>query len=68
MLRAMETLLAEIEAFLVTHDMAPTRFGHEALGDRHLVFQLRRGRRLWPDTADKVRKFMVTYRPKAEAA
>jgi hypothetical protein len=62
----MSPLLPEIELFIATHGLSPTRFGQDALGDRHFVKQLRRGRRVWPETADKVRRFMATYR--AEAA
>lgn len=64
----MAQLLTEIEAFLATHEMAATRFGDEALGDRHLVRQLRAGRRVWPETAAKVRTFMATYKPERAAA
>lgn len=63
----MNTLLSEVEAFLSAHDMAPTRFGDEVLGDKHFVKQVRNGRRLWPETEAKVRHFMATYRPKAAA-
>jgi hypothetical protein len=66
-------LLSDIEAFLETHGMSPTMFGELALGDRHFVKQLRGGeakppRRVWPETAAKVRTFMVTYKPEQEAA
>ncbi len=64
----MEKILSDIEAFLATHGIAPTRFGDEALGDRHLVRQLREGRRLWPETEAKVRKFMSEYQPAQVAA
>jgi len=57
----MSQLLPDIEAFLETHSVAPTAFGVMALNDRHLVRQLRRGRRLWPETEAKVRRFMATY-------
>jgi hypothetical protein len=56
-------LLAEIEAFLDAQGIAATAFGQRALGDKHFVKQLRKGRRVWPETADKVRNFMVTFRP-----
>jgi hypothetical protein len=55
----MATLLPDIEAFLGTHNFSPTRFGDEALGDRHFVRQLRAGRRVWPETEKKVRNFMA---------
>jgi hypothetical protein len=64
----MSTLLSEIEAFMATHEIAPTKFGDDALGDRHFVRQLREGRRVWPETEAKVRGFMATYRPQAAAA
>jgi hypothetical protein len=64
----MEQLLSEIEAFMIRHEVPPTRFGDDALGDRHLVRQLRGGRRLWPETEAKVRDFMATYRPVASAS
>ncbi|MBM3928415.1 MAG: hypothetical protein FJ335_08165 [Sphingomonadales bacterium] len=54
----MGQLLADIETFLDKHQLPPTRFGDEALGDRHFVRQLRRGRRVWPETEKKVRAFM----------
>jgi hypothetical protein len=64
----METLQSEIELFMEAHCLSATKFGLLALNDRHLVKQLRKGRRLWPETADRVRQFMVTYRPQKEAA
>jgi hypothetical protein len=59
----MDQLLDDIEAFLERNpDVSPTRFGDEALSDRHLVRQLRAGRRVWPETEAKVRGFMARYR------
>lgn len=59
----MSTLLDDVEAFLAAHSMKPTRFGDEAMQDRHFVKQLRAGRRTWPETEAKARRFMATYRP-----
>lgn len=61
----MGTLLEDIEAFLETHSgtLSATAFGEKALNDRHLVRQMRQGRRIWPETEGKVRRFMATYRP-----
>jgi len=59
----MSSLRDDIEAFLDTHKMVPTAFGDAALNDRHFVRQLRAGRRVWPETEAKVRRFMATYRP-----
>jgi len=54
----MEELLADIDAFLARHEMAPSTFG-AALNDRHFVRQLRAGRRVWPETEARVRNFMA---------
>lgn len=62
----MNPLLVDIEAFIETHGLAPSRFGVAALNDNHLIRDLRRGRRLWPETERRVRLFMATY--KVEAA
>jgi hypothetical protein len=62
----MNQLLVEIEAFIATHRMSPSRFGTGAVNDQHLIKDMKNGRRLWPETEQKVRLFMATYR--AEAA
>lgn len=54
----MPSLIDDIEAFLTAHEMTPTAFGERALNDRHFVRQVRNGRRVWPETEEKVRKFM----------
>lgn len=54
---------ADIAAFCAANDMAPTRFGLLALNDKAFVAQLGNGRRVWPETEAKVRRFMATYRP-----
>lgn len=66
----MSTLLSDIQAFCEAQDLAPTRFGELALNDKPFVAQLEKGRRCWPETEAKVRRFMATYRaePKADAA
>lgn len=58
------TILADIEAFLVEKAMTPTAFGRAAFGDPKFVFQVREGRRLWPQTEKAARDFMRTYQPK----
>jgi hypothetical protein len=66
----MGTLLQDIEAFLSTHQstLSATAFGDLAMNDRHLVRQMRAGRRIWPETEAKIRRFMATYKPEQEAA
>ena len=61
-------ILADIEAFIETHQMAESTFGREAVGDWKFIRDLRgsdtrRPRRVWPETEAKVRRFMATYRP-----
>lgn len=65
----MDELIKEIEAFLTSDGMgiSSTRFGELALGDRHLVRQLREGRELRSKTAGKVRDFMRTFANKSAA-
>ena len=51
-------LLREVEKFLRSSDIPPTRFGREAVGDPRFVFDLRRGREPRPITAARVRAFL----------
>jgi predicted phage gp36 major capsid-like protein len=66
----MNPLLQDIETFLQTHSatLSATAFGELAMNDRHLVRQMRGGRRIWPETEAKIRRFMATYKPEQEAA
>ncbi|MFC3795339.1 hypothetical protein [Sphingobium agri] len=59
----MNDLLQAVEAYLAQTGMAPTAFGDGALNDRHFVRQLRKGRRTFRDTEDRVRKFMAANPP-----
>jgi 2,4-dienoyl-CoA reductase-like NADH-dependent reductase (Old Yellow Enzyme family) len=59
-------LIDAIEAFIGDHAMSPVTFGRKALNDPHFVAQLRKGRRVWPDTEQRVRSFM--QRAEQEAA
>ena len=43
-----------VEKFLRSSGMAPTRFGRNAVGDPRLVFDMRKGRELRPETAARV--------------
>lgn len=55
-------LLRTIEKFLRDYQIAPTRFGRDAVSDPRLVFDLRMGR----DPGDRVKRrvehFMNEYR------
>ncbi len=48
--------------------LSATAFGDLYANDRHLVRQLRNGRRLWPETEAKIRKFMAEYTPDQSSA
>jgi hypothetical protein len=56
----MSKLLREIEAFLGDARMAESTFGRKAVNDGKFVSRLRAGRRCWPETAERVRKFIRT--------
>jgi hypothetical protein len=60
-------LLQDIEAFLGRHQMAPTTFG-AMVNDRHFVRQLRAGRRVWPETASRVRQAMADFENRKAAS
>lgn len=61
-------MVSAVEAFLDRTSMSPVTFGREAMNDPHFVRDLRKGRRVWPETDEKVRTFMATYRPQQVAA
>ena len=53
-------LLGEIERFLAMNpEFSAAAFGTDAVGDRHFVYDLRKGRRCWPETIEKVRDFLA---------
>jgi hypothetical protein len=53
-------LLREVEKFLRQSDVAPTRFGRDAVGDPRFVFDLRNGRDPRPATVARVRAYLET--------
>ncbi|WP_296203629.1 hypothetical protein [uncultured Hyphomicrobium sp.] len=55
-------LLAEIEAFIIQHEMNATQFGVLAKNDSALVFRLREGGDVYTKTATELRRFMENYR------
>jgi hypothetical protein len=54
---------AEIEAFIERHEMSAATFGEMAMGDRRFLYDVRRGRKMEPETIDALRVFMRAYRP-----
>jgi hypothetical protein len=59
-------LLGSINAFIVRHDMAPTRFGREATGEPQLIASIEGGRSPSLKVLQKIAAFMARY--DAEAA
>ena len=51
-------LLREVEKFLRRSEIAPARFGRDAVGDPRFVFDLRNGRNPRPDTIERVRAYL----------
>ena len=49
---------AELEAFVSQTGMRESAVGRGALNDHHLMRDLRNGRRLYPETKQKIRDFM----------
>ncbi len=60
-------LLRDVDLFLKLTGMKPTNFGRDAINDRGLMTKLRRGRKLWLDTEQRVRAYMDTYAQDAAA-
>ena len=54
-----ETLLAEIDAYCAKRGWSPSTFGTHAVGDGKFHSRLSAGRRCWPETAEKARRFMA---------
>ncbi len=56
------SLLDLIDSFLSETGMSPSYFGKRATGNSEVVARLRAGRRVWPETEQKVRAFIRTER------
>jgi tRNA-dihydrouridine synthase len=56
-----DTLRSAVDAFLQRTGTAAVTFGREAMNDPHFVRDLRNGRRVWPETEAKVRKYMEQH-------
>lgn len=62
------TLLAEIDRFRKRVEISETAIGIGAVNDGKLVADLRKGRRCWPETAQKVLDFMRRVETEERAA
>lgn len=56
------SLIEEIETFLRESGMGASYFGKLATGNSELVTRLKLGRRVWPETEQKVRAFIAQQR------
>jgi homoserine dehydrogenase len=61
---ALDIFKNEVEAFLTKTGMAPTTFGTKAIGDAMFMQKLRGGREPRINTAEKIRKFMKSFKRK----
>jgi hypothetical protein len=59
-------LVRQIDAFLIRHDMKPSRLSREATGEPSLVETIRRGRSPKLDTVEKLMTFMAETDAAAE--
>ena len=62
------SLIEEIETFLRESGMGASYFGKLATGNSELVARLKQGRRVWPETEQKVREFIARQRKALRAA
>jgi hypothetical protein len=63
----MPDLLSDISLFCETHKLSIWQFGELSMNDKSFVKNVQDGRRVWPETEAKVRRFMATYRPEEAA-
>lgn len=56
-------LMDDIEGFMADRAMSASHFGRLAMGDSRFVYEMRRGRKVEPETMDNLRLFMKAYRP-----
>ena len=61
--RNAKPLVERVDAFIERYKLTPTVFGRESVNDPAFVFRLRGGRRVFPETEQKVVDFMKSYRP-----
>lgn len=66
MAKRTKTLSEKVIAFMDKHDMSKTVLGQKALNSPHAIIDLLEGkRRMWPETAEKLERFMASYRSEA---
>lgn len=53
-------ILKDVDGFLEKTGMAESTLGRKALNDGKAIARLRAGKRMWPETIDKLRDFIAT--------
>jgi len=64
----LDEILQHIDAFLVRHDMAPSRFGRDAIGEASLIATMRSGRQPSLETLHRLKTFMAEQDEKLDPA
>lgn len=59
-------LLSDIEEFVAAHEITERRFGELALNDKNFVSDIRSGRSPSLNTVERLKRFMMTYRPEPQ--
>jgi hypothetical protein len=54
-----QDILKDVDGFLEKTGMAESTLGRKALNDGKAITRLRAGKRMWPETIDKLREFMT---------
>ena len=57
-----KSLLSDIEKFMADYGIGEHRFGMLAIKNGRLVERLRDGRRVWPETEEKIKEFLIAER------
>lgn len=65
-MNAAQTLLSEIEDFSASAGIAASTLCRKAINDGKLPKRLQRGGTVTMETAEEVRQFMASYRPRQE--
>ena len=63
-----EQLLKDIEAYCTAMGIAETTFGKKAVKDGRFCQRIRDGGRTWPETIERIRKYMADNPPRQDAA
>ena len=58
-------LMRRIQLFMKRSDMAPTRFGREAVGDPRLIADMKNGRELRDKTIARIQAWLDAQEPRA---